>query len=141
MDIEDLQDDWDDEMNDINDKLYEKAVEVGISKDEYFHKYKFDIFDIKDMQYEKKHSNIGHVHKEGKKCEICTGKAKKEENPMVAKREKQNPGILANTRTFGNKGVRYDTTHLLNYKGVAQTNGNTREKDWKNSMYNQYYKA
>jgi|APSaa5957512535_1039671.scaffolds.fasta_scaffold106219_1 hypothetical protein len=36
-------------MNDINDKLYEKAVEVGISKDEYFHKYKFDIFDIKDM--------------------------------------------------------------------------------------------
>lgn len=55
MDIEDLQDDWDEQMNDINDKLYEKAVEVGISKDEYFHKYKFDIFDIKDMEYEKAH--------------------------------------------------------------------------------------
>jgi ACT domain-containing protein len=42
-------------MEDINKKLYAKAVDIGISKDEYYHKYKFDIFDIKDMEYEKKH--------------------------------------------------------------------------------------
>tara|TARA_B110000285_G_C14929527_1_gene516654 strand:+ start:257 stop:499 length:243 start_codon:yes stop_codon:yes gene_type:complete len=65
MDIEDLQDDWDTEMEDINKKLYAKAVDIGISKDEYFHKYKFDIFNIKDMEYEKKHGARGHEHIEG----------------------------------------------------------------------------
>ena len=63
-------------MEAINDKLYEKAVEVGISKDEYFHKYKFDIFDIKDMKYEKQHNDKGHVHVEGKECKYCSGKTK-----------------------------------------------------------------
>ena len=71
MDIEDMQDDWDDEMEQINKKLYEKAVDLGISKDEYYHKYKFDIFDIKDMEYEKAHNDRGHVHVEGKFCKFC----------------------------------------------------------------------
>jgi ACT domain-containing protein len=47
-------------MEDINKKLYAKAVDIGISKDEYYHKYKFDIFNIKDMEYEKKHNAKGH---------------------------------------------------------------------------------
>ena len=39
MDIEDIQDDWDEKMNSINDNLYKKAVEVGITKDEKFHEF------------------------------------------------------------------------------------------------------
>jgi len=74
MDIEDMQDDWDVEMEDINKKLYSKAVEVGISKDEYFHKYKFNIFDITDMEYEKKNKGYGHNHVVGKECKFCAGK-------------------------------------------------------------------
>ena len=42
-------------MNDINDKLFEKALENGITRDEMYHNYKFEIFDIVDMEYEKKH--------------------------------------------------------------------------------------
>lgn len=61
-------------MEDINKKLYEKAIDIGISKNEYYHKYKFNIFDIKDMEYEKKHANISHVHIDGKKCDICSGR-------------------------------------------------------------------
>ena len=37
MDIEDIQDDWDEKMHSINDNLYKKAVEVGITNDEKFH--------------------------------------------------------------------------------------------------------
>jgi hypothetical protein len=47
-------------MEDINKKLLNKAVDIGISKDEYFHKYKFNIFDITDMKYEKKHEKFSH---------------------------------------------------------------------------------
>jgi len=38
---------------------------------------------------------------------------------MAMKKMDVNPGILANGRKFGTKGVRYDPTHLLNYGGVA----------------------
>ena len=50
MDIEDMQDDWDEQMVDINNKLYEKAVEVGISKTEYLYQYKFNVPKITDMK-------------------------------------------------------------------------------------------
>ena len=93
------------------------------------------------MEYEKKHANIGHKHAEGKKCMICKNMNLQEQDPMKAKREKVNPAILANTRSFGTKGIRYDQSHLLNYKGVAQPNAPTRHHDWKNSIYNSYYKA
>jgi hypothetical protein len=61
-------------MEDINKKLLNKAVDIGISKDEYFHKYKFNIFDITDMKYEKKHEKFSHQHVEGKECKICSGR-------------------------------------------------------------------
>lgn len=118
MDIEDMQDNWDDEMEEINKKLYSKAIEVGISKDEYYHKYKFNIFDIKDMEYEKKHNTRGHVHIDKLKCKSCSGEQKLNTDPIVMKKMKVNPGIMANTRNFGTKGIRYDQSHLLNFKGV-----------------------
>jgi len=68
-------------MEEINKKLFEKAADVGISKAEYLHKYKFNIFDITDMAYEKKHANMGHVHKDGHACDICLGKEKLEKEP------------------------------------------------------------
>lgn len=71
MDIEDMQDDWDDQMAEINDKLYEKAVEVGITKEEYLHKYKFNIFDIQDMSFEKSNHGLSHTHVKGKECVHC----------------------------------------------------------------------
>ena len=37
-------------MKQINEKLFKKAVENGITVDELEHKYDFDLFDIKDMQ-------------------------------------------------------------------------------------------
>ena len=40
-------------MVEINNKLYEKATEQGISKAEYHRRYKFDVFKITDM---KRHS-------------------------------------------------------------------------------------
>lgn len=36
----------------------------------------------------------------------------------VTNKLKVNPGIKANSREFGQAGIRYDQTHLLNYKGV-----------------------
>ena len=50
--MEDLQDNWDKEMTIINQNLYEKAVQNGITKEEYFHDYKFELFNIVDMHYD-----------------------------------------------------------------------------------------
>jgi hypothetical protein len=142
MDIEDLQDDWDGEMEHINQKLFEKAVDLGISKDEYYHKYKFDIFNIKDMEYEKNHASRGHQHIEGHECKFCKENAYNKKNKvkdMAMVHMDVNPNILANQRKFGQKGVRYDATHLLNYGGVAQGEVKTADHAWKNTMYNDTY--
>ena len=53
---------------------------------------------------------------------------------------KVNPGILANNRNFGQKGVRYDQSHLLNYKGVAQENVKSKDHEWKNTGHNEMYR-
>lgn len=42
--IGDIQEDWDNEMVEINNRLYENAVKNGITKE----KYKFMTFNIKD---------------------------------------------------------------------------------------------
>ena len=62
MDIEDMQDDWDDQMVEINNKLYDKAVEVGISKAEYLHQYKFKVFKITDMKRDRGYNRLSKSH-------------------------------------------------------------------------------
>ena len=61
MDIENIQDNWDDEMDVINKNIYQKAVENGITKADYFNNYKFDLFEIVDMK-DDKDRNIQHHH-------------------------------------------------------------------------------
>lgn len=82
MKIEDTQDDWDKNMQEINDKLYEKAVENGISKEAFYHDYQFQIFDITDMAYEKDHKGFGQLHTEN--CKGCTHNIKPKIKTTIA---------------------------------------------------------
>ena len=43
----------------------------GATKEGLYHAYNFELFDIKDMEYEKEHRGFGKLHSEN--CPCCKG--------------------------------------------------------------------
>ena len=50
MDMQDDQDNWDVEMENINKKILEQAVKNGISKEDYYKNYNFKLMKITDLK-------------------------------------------------------------------------------------------